>query len=74
MRAITTDETGHVYTRLTVLYRVGSDSRGGALWACACACGGAAVVRGDHLRLGKTKSCGCYRVDLSRSYAREVAA
>lgn len=33
--------------------------RGQARWLCACACGGTTVVRGQDLRLGKTKSCGC---------------
>lgn len=28
-------------------------------WLCACSCGNETIVRGDHLRYGKTKSCGC---------------
>ena len=32
-------------------------------WRCVCDCGAESVVRGTHLRLGKTKSCGCKRRD-----------
>ena len=38
-------------------------------WASVCDCGGRAVVRGDNLRYGRTKSCGCLmgwrRIDLT---------
>ena len=33
-------------------------------WMCSCKCGSNIVVRGASLRNGKTKSCGCLRLEL----------
>lgn len=52
------DLTGKTFGRLTVLGRV--ENRGkDACWRCRCECGAEIVVRGNHLRNGHTKSCGC---------------
>jgi hypothetical protein len=32
-------------------------------WRCLCDCGNECFVDGHQLRVGKTKSCGCFRVD-----------
>lgn len=57
------DETGHRYGRLTVIERAGSDERGRVRWLCKCDCGTEKVVRGESLRWGGVKSCGCLRKD-----------
>lgn len=44
--------------KLAVLRRV-ENQRQHARWECLCECGQTVVVRGDHLRDGKTTSCGC---------------
>lgn len=52
------DMTGRVLGRLTVRLRA-ETARGKAMWLCECECGAQAVVSGDQLRQGRTRSCGC---------------
>lgn len=54
------DLTGHVFSRLKVIRQDWSDSRRGQYWFCECLCGNTAVVLANHLRKGKTTSCGCF--------------
>ncbi len=56
------DEAGKRYGRLTVIKRVGN-RRGKACWLCLCDCGNKTIVRGDHLRSGHTRSCGCLQFE-----------
>ena len=53
------NETGNVYSRLTVLSYAGTNKDKKSLWLCQCECGNTKVVVGKHLRSGLTKSCGC---------------
>ena len=55
------DEQGRTYGLLYVVRRQGSGRHGDALWLCRCQCGKETVVRGNRLREGKTRSCGCLR-------------
>lgn len=57
------DIAGQRFGRLTVLHRAGSKN-GTALWRCLCDCEGVTDVRGDRLRRGNTRSCGCLRREL----------
>lgn len=50
---------GKKFGKLTVVDYHGSRDGYGTLWLCKCDCGNEKVLRGDHLRGGKTKSCGC---------------
>ncbi len=54
------DLVGMRFGRLLVESRV---SGGRARWTCRCDCGAVTIVRGDSLRRGVTKSCGCYQRD-----------
>lgn len=55
------DETGNKYGLLTVLEYSGTTTGGGALWKCRCDCGNTVEIRGESLRSGHTKSCGCVK-------------
>lgn len=54
------DETGNRYGRLAVIKRYGSGPTG-VIWLCKCDCGTEVAVKGNSLRTGNTKSCGCLR-------------
>jgi len=53
------DITEKRFGSLVVIERFGSDNRGEALWNCKCDCGAIVKVRGNKLRSGWTRSCGC---------------
>lgn len=56
------DLAGMQFGNLRVLGEAGrSLHQGEVLWKCACSCGKETVVRGQLLRSGGTKSCGCLR-------------
>ena len=58
------DLTGLKFNRLTVLYR--SPSRNGkTYWHCKCDCGKELDVWAPDLKSGHTKSCGCYKNEVS---------
>ena len=59
------DLTGQPFGRLIVIREAGRAKNGAVLWLCRCLgkngddCGKEVVVRGESLRDGKTRSCGC---------------
>lgn len=57
------DITGQQFGEFTVL-RFAETVKSRAYWECQCSCGKITKVRGDHLRGGKTKSCGCKVAEL----------
>lgn len=61
------DYTGQSYGRMTVKVRTGTTKNYEGLWECQCKCGHLIVVRADHLRTDKTKSCGCLNAESSRT-------
>jgi len=57
---------GRSFGRLTVIERAPSQSHNGrtrAQWLCQCVCGQTAVVLGEVLKRGCTRSCGCLRTE-----------
>jgi hypothetical protein len=50
----TIDLTGQQFGRLTPLRHAG-----GGLWECLCRCGKRTTKRGDAMRTGHVRSCGC---------------
>ena len=54
------DLTGQQFGRLTVIKEDPTrDKKGNVKWICKCDCGNIVSVRGDKLRNGHTRSCGC---------------
>ena len=53
------DITGNRYNHLTVIERV--EGVQPATWKCKCDCGNITIVRGQNLKSGAVKSCGCLR-------------
>src|SRR5437879_3897509 len=76
------DVMGQRFGRWTVVKRRGRDTFGAALWECICDCGEITIVRGNSLRLGISKSCGCLKryliaersITHGRSYTPEYQA
>ena len=59
------DLTGKRFGRLVVLHRDGSTPGRDAAWRCRCDCGEVRTIRGQCLRSGHTKSCGCLHREFS---------
>jgi len=53
------DLTGKRFGRLIALEKT-PNSKGKTMWKCICDCGRIVIARGEHIRNGATKSCGCY--------------
>ena len=52
---------GSRFGKLTVLHRAEIKGNNHAYWTCQCDCGNIVDIRGDYLRNGHTKSCGCLK-------------
>ncbi len=63
------DLTGQRFGRLRVIERAPAGLKRAspcrAAWICECDCGKTKVVLGANLRAGATRSCGCYRREVS---------
>lgn len=61
------DLVGEKFERLEVLSQdedyISKSGQHYARWKCMCDCGAVLIVRGDSLKNGLTKSCGCYSSD-----------
>lgn len=69
-RGVKEDLTGRVFNRLSVLGFYGWSSPTtprAALWLCQCACGNQVSVRGNNLKRGSTRSCGCLQKDFLKT-------
>ena len=56
--------SGNKYGRLTVISRAPNEGTRAA-WNCLCDCGNSVIVSGKKLRTEHTKSCGCYRKEVT---------
>ena len=64
------DLTGLRFGRLVVISHAGKSEKGVHLWHCQCDCGNVVVIRGDVLRYGQTKSCGCLAKEIHAERCR----
>ena len=53
------DLSGEKYGRLTVLGLSWSNKNGDCYFKCQCDCGNEKIIRGQYLKTGRVKSCGC---------------
>ena len=59
------DLTGQAFNRLTVIERADNNLNGKVMWNCICICGNYKSVSSHSLYVGKTKSCGCLRKEVT---------
>lgn len=60
----TKDLIGKIFGKLTVFGMAPKTTRK-TYWACRCDCGNVAVIRGDSLTGGKSRSCGCLVTEIN---------
>ncbi len=53
---------GQKFGRLIVIRRADNDKQGKSRWLCLCDCGKEKIIRGNNLKSGNTKSCGCLKI------------
>lgn len=59
------DLIGKKFGRLTVIEKVAGKTKKYSYWKCLCDCGDEKVVEKSSLTSGNTKSCGCYRKEVT---------
>lgn len=64
------DIKGKKFGRLSVLSDAGNDKFRRRLWLCVCDCGNNKVVAAVDLQCGKTRSCGCAKLERLAVLAR----
>lgn len=60
------------YGRLIAIKFTGVDQNNRTLWLCKCDCGNEIVVRGNDLQNGDSKSCGCFRQEISSKAMNKI--
>lgn len=59
------NHAGQTYGRLTVVSEAPRNKHNNIMWHCICSCGNTAVVASSALSTGGTKSCGCFRKEIT---------
>jgi hypothetical protein len=60
------DLTGKTFNYLTGIQRLGVVGNGNSLWQFKCKCGNIVSLPGYTVKNGKTKSCGCYKIEATK--------
>jgi hypothetical protein len=63
--------TGLAYGRLKVLSPWAKTNRT-TFWLCECLCGNRAVIHGERLKYGQTRSCGCLQIQFAEKVIRKT--
>lgn len=58
---------GQKFHRLTAIEYIKNPKQQGALWKFRCDCGVEKVIKGQGVRLGLVKSCGCLNMELAKT-------
>lgn len=62
------DITGCKFGRLTAIKYIGSDGGITAAWEFFCDCGNTININGANVRHGRTKSCGCLKIETKANF------
>lgn len=65
-------EHGIPDSRLTVINRANTNDKKHVYWNCKCQCGKELIVRGDQLKRGVAKSCGCLQKEIATKNMSQV--
>jgi len=57
---------GKRFGRLLIIRHEGYNKEGRSLWLCQCDCGNKKIIRGNSLKRGLTRSCGCLRIEKAK--------
>lgn len=57
------DLTGQRFGKLVVRRKAGTRKSRAAIWECQCDCGNLRQVNATNLKSGRTRSCGCLRIE-----------
>lgn len=60
------------FNRLTLLEKVGWEKCGNARWRVRCDCGTEFEAAINNIRAGKTRSCGCLRVEMLKNRHKDI--
>ncbi|SMC38217.1 hypothetical protein SAMN02745168_0607 [Papillibacter cinnamivorans DSM 12816] len=66
------DLSGLVFARLLVIERHHSAPHVGSYWLCECECGKRVIVSRNNLVTGRTKSCGCLKIDKITTHGQSL--
>src|SRR4051812_11064033 len=53
---------GQKINMLTEVEYAGTDKNQNSTWRCICECGNEIIAVGKQIKIGNTKSCGCYKI------------
>ena len=65
------DITGQKFNKLTVIKRLENSKWNETQWLCRCDCGNKVILTYGKIAYGHTKSCGCYKIEVTSKNKRK---